>query len=398
MTNVLILTYWSYSDALIQTYTLPYVRMIRRTISPESKLFLLTLEKSRPISAEIAKSLAREEITALPLPYFPFGIKALVFWFLTGFRLIGLIMKKRISVIHCWGTPPGAIGYILSVITGRKLILDSYEPHAEAMVENGTWSSGGIAFRLLFWLEGKQTSQASHIVSATEGMRNYARKKYGAVIKRFYVKPAGVDLTLFDLTKIKAIDAMLSLHLLPSNIVCVYAGKFGGIYLEQEVFDFFAVAERFWGDRFRIVLLTNTSRSEIDRYCSRAGLDPEKVIVRFVPHQEVPMYMGVGDFAITPVKPVPSKLYCTPIKNGEYWALGMPVVIPAHISDDAAIIEKHDIGAVLHKFDDEEYHAAIVKIDALMRTPGIRSTIRKVADTYRNFKHAEDIYTKLYAG
>ena len=30
--NVLVLTYWSYKDALIQTYTLPYVRIIQKNL------------------------------------------------------------------------------------------------------------------------------------------------------------------------------------------------------------------------------------------------------------------------------------------------------------------------------------------------------------------------------
>lgn len=397
MANILVLTYWNYSDALIQTYTLPYVRMIRKAIGTESSVHLLTLEKSNPIDRTILPSLAQENIRGLPLRYYPFGLKALLFWVTTGFRLTWLIFVRRIDVIHCWGTPPGAIGYVLSLLTDRKLVLDSYEPHAEAMVENGTWSKSGIAYRLLFWLEKRQTRRATHIISATAGMYHYAKEKYATVIEKFYVKPAGVDLKLFNLSCNKRAEVMSMLGLKPEHIVCVYAGKFGGIYLEQEVFDFFSVAERFWGHRFRAVLLTNSTASQIDENCRKSGLHRDTVIARFVSHHEVPVFMGVADFAITPVKPVPSKRYCTPIKNGEYWALGLPVVIPANISDDASIIETHKIGAVLYELNHAAYHGAICKIDELIKTPGIQDTIRKVADHYRNFDHAEDIYMKLYA-
>ena len=43
--NILVLTYWSYSDALIQAYTLPYLRIMLRVLPPGSKVHLVTLEK-----------------------------------------------------------------------------------------------------------------------------------------------------------------------------------------------------------------------------------------------------------------------------------------------------------------------------------------------------------------
>ena len=36
----------------------------------------------------------------------------------------------------CWCMTAGSLGYILSKTSGKNLVIDSYEPHAEAMVEN----------------------------------------------------------------------------------------------------------------------------------------------------------------------------------------------------------------------------------------------------------------------
>jgi hypothetical protein len=44
--NILILTHWSFNDALVQTYTLPYVNIIRRILPPERKIFLVTSEQA----------------------------------------------------------------------------------------------------------------------------------------------------------------------------------------------------------------------------------------------------------------------------------------------------------------------------------------------------------------
>jgi hypothetical protein len=125
-------------------------------------------------------------------------------------------------------------------------------------------------------------------------------------------------------------------------------------------------------------------------------MNPAMVITRFVTHSKIPAYIGVGDFALTPVKPIPSKRYCTPIKDGEYWALGLPVVIPANISDDSSIIEQHDIGAVLDGLNVAAYEKAVRKIDTLLKNAAMRNAIRDVAKTYRNFERAETIYQKIY--
>jgi len=112
----------------------------------------------------------------------------------------------------------------------------------------------------------------------------------------------------------------------------------------------------------------------------------------------VPRYMQAGDFAICPVKPVPTKKYCTPVKDGEYWALGLPVVITADISDDSEIIKENGIGAVLNDLSAKSYTEAVSQIDHLLKKDKqeLSNRIRAIAAQYRNYTIAEKIYTRLY--
>jgi hypothetical protein len=400
--NLLVLTYWSFSDSLIQAYTLPYLYIIKKNLPPGSSLYLLTLEKDNHfLTGEnrlaIEQQLKKQGITWLPFSYRPFGLRAIFLWIGISFQLIKVIVKKKISVIHCWATPAGAIGYLLCVLTGRKLVIDSYEPHAEAMVENGTWTKNSLAFRILFWLEKNQTARAHFLISATEGMRHYAAAKFNITPVNFIVKPACVDLNLFSEKKIKNPDLVSELNL-NNKIVCVYAGKFGGIYLADEVFDFFKTAHNFWGERFHVVLLSAHKQNEIDAFCAKADLDTEIITLKFVSHDKVADYMGLADFAFTPVKPVLTKRYCTPIKDGEYWALGLPIVIPSGISDDSQIIEDNNIGAILRTLDAHSYMEAVEKINKLLSLPKelTRKKIRAIATKYRSFDIAEVVYSRVY--
>ena len=119
-----------------------------------------------------------------------------------------------------------------------------------------------------------------------------------------------------------------------------------------------------------------------------------KIIKRFVPHHEVPKYMNLADFGITPFIPVPSKRYGTPIKTGEYLAMGLPTVITKDISDDSDFISHHNIGAIIDPLTKKGYKSAILKIDDLLMNwdrKDLRLHIAKLAKGYRNFSIADDV-------
>lgn len=403
MKNILILTYWSFKDALIQTYTLPYVEIIRRKIGPNSKIFLLTLEQEFfQMSDEdwvIEKQkYEKHNIFLIRFKYDHFGIKMIIRICSLLLSLIKLIRKEKITTIHSWCMSAGALGYLLSIITNQPLIIDSYEPHSEAMVENGTWEKGSFKFKLLFWLEKKLSQKSKTVIALTKGMQSYAKTKYDTTFNNYYVKPALVNLEKFNWTpeKYKALRLEKNLS---DKIVCVYAGKLGGIYLEEEVFDFFKVAHNYWGERLKIFLLTDKNKNEVASFLKQKNIPSNCIEILFVNHKEIQNYYQIADFAINPVKPVPSKRYCTSIKDGEYWAMGLPVVITKNISDDSDIIQNEAIGYVLKELTNEEYKNACQEISNILEknTTEVHQHITSIAHRYRSFKIAEDIYEKIYS-
>lgn len=400
MKNVLILTYWSYKDALMQSYTLPYVKIIKKQ-SIINKIFLVTIEQPfHKMNNEAwrieCERLRKENIELIRFRYDNFGFK--MFFRIIGFipQLVRLIRKENIASIHSWCMPAGALGYILSILTTKPLIIDSYEPHAEAMVENGTWKKTSFKFKLLFWLEKKQSNRAGIVIALTEGMKKYAQEKYNVTLNNFYVKPALVNLNKFDVTEESYVFNRKK-YGVEDKVVCIYAGKLGGIYLEEEIFDFIKVAYQHWGDRLKVFLLTNEDIKKITTYLESKNIPSNCVDAKFVSYDEIHTYYGLSDFAINPVKPVPSKRYCTSIKDGEYWAAGLPVIITKDISDDSEIIEKENIGYVLKELSSIEYNNACIKIKGLIEDKRlIHKKIRAIAIKYRSFEIANEIYEEIY--
>ncbi|MBI2258849.1 MAG: hypothetical protein HYU67_08125 [Flavobacteriia bacterium] len=89
--NVLIITSWSFNDALIQTYTLPYVEMISKQLSKDSKIFLVTLDREK------SKNLVlNPKINLISFDYYPLGFKGIVMWLKLLFGLKRLIYKELI--------------------------------------------------------------------------------------------------------------------------------------------------------------------------------------------------------------------------------------------------------------------------------------------------------------
>jgi hypothetical protein len=401
-TNILIFTNWSIDDPLVEAYVLPYVKIIRKHLLPCKKISIYTLDKASTQEDEkvclIKDGLSRVGIKCISNKYYKFGFQAVISAVFNLIRLSVYCRSNEIGVIHVWCTPAGVTGYLLSLLTGAKLVIDSYEPHAESMVENKSWKYCGLKFSILFFFEKLMSHRAAILISLTEGMKNYASTKYGLSSDKFYVKPACVDLNLFNLCEVKNLQLMRHYDLI-GKIVMIYVGKFGGIYLDNEIFDFANCAHKFFGESFRFLLLTSQKKEDINKFCLNAGIPSGVVIAEYIEHKNIPLFMGMADFAITPVKPVPSKRYCSPLKDAEYWALGLPVVITKDISDDSSIIEREDIGAVLSSFDKQGYELACQKIRILLDSDRdlLRLKIRGTANKYRNFEIADKIYSKIYS-
>ena len=398
--NILVFTQWSFKDALVQTYTLPYIDIIREIISHDRKIFLVTAEqpqialKSDEVD-RINKDWKKRNVRLLPESYKRFGLEKIISSGRNFFKLYRIIRKEKIKTIHAFCTPAGSIAYLLSKLTGAELIIDSYEPHAEAMIENGTWRKSGMAYKILFSLEKKQTKHAQALIATTAGMRQYALDRYGVQVKNFFVKPACVDLVKFSPSEK---DPSLLKELgFENKIICVYAGKLGGIYLKEEVFDFIKLCYDRWKDDFRFLMLTNATKEEINAEIQKVNLPENVVVTRFIYHHEVPRYLSLGDFAINPVKPVPTKKYCTSIKDGEYWAMGLPVVISPRISDDSEIIEKENTGVVVNFSDHSALIKSIDKIEGLLKDRVLlKEKIRQIAIKHRSFEIAQKIYKEIY--
>ncbi|GAB4132187.1 MAG: hypothetical protein Fur0041_03250 [Bacteroidia bacterium] len=395
MKTLMVITYWSFYDALIQSYTLPYVRIIKNILPKDYKIILVTFDKEpKQFESEIEPG-----IYNISFRMHGFGLKAIMEVFYSLLKLKKVVKSRNVFALHGWCATGNGLAWALSKISGLRFIADSFEPNAEPMVETGTWKKNSIAFRIQFWLEKKTARFAGELIAISPHMQGYMESKYHINREIKYIKPACVDIDLFHTSRKKNHKLLRELDL-EGKIVCVYAGKTGGFYLDQELFDFFAAASKKWGELFRVIFLSSQTKDTLLPFIRKSGFPEHQLILKFIPHYLVPDYMGLADFAVGPYKSVPSRKTCSPLKNGEYLALGLPIVITPDISNDSELIELYNCGVVLRDLSQNDYMEALDKIEKMIADDHVKNATaercRQIAETYRNFDIAYKIYQDIY--
>ena len=162
MKKVLAVTVWDHNDPLIQVYTLPYLKIIQ-ALYQNTIIYVQTFQKNNnelqtplPPNIILLKSKFSKGIIGKSFQYFQ-----------TIIRLVKLARKEEVDVIHAFCTPGALIGYIVSKLSGKPLLVDSLEPHAECMVESGTWSRNSPYFKTLFFFEKLSVRHAKATISVT---------------------------------------------------------------------------------------------------------------------------------------------------------------------------------------------------------------------------------------
>ena len=142
-----------------------------------------------------------------------------------------------------------------------------------------------------------------------------------------------------------------SLNIEEGQIAIVYLGKIGGMYMDDEIFSFFRKCLNINFDKFSFLLLTNEPLEAIDIYLAKYSIPKEKILIKWLRGKEVPAYLSAADVGFCGIKPIASRRFSSPIKNGEYWACGLPILIPKGISDDYIISEEEEIGFVFEELE-----------------------------------------------
>lgn len=389
--NILYISYWGANEGITLATVIPHLKILSSfeevehivfcSIERDGDIFKFTHDKIEHIPL-VSKNLGSTILTKA-LDYVTFQKK-----------LSGICESTPIDRIICRSALAGIFGYRLWRKFDIPYIVESFEPHAEYMIEARAWPKFGLRALIQQQAEHLQKRTASFLFPVSF---NYQQKliNEGVNSQRIITVPCCVPIDQFEFSQVLRSEIRLRLNIPVNGIVGVYIGKFGDIYHSSDAYDLYCKAFDFFKDRFHLIILTSDNHSKLEFELSSRNISMHKVFIGKVPHEEIPGYLSAADFAFSTIKPSPSRIYCSPIKNGEYWANGLPIFTEPGIGEDSGIIMEEG-GGVLSDIHNPNLGFQILA-DKYLRHDRVRvaDDIKKIAVKHRHFDLVFHAYKKM---
>ncbi len=393
--TILYINYWKLNDGLTLASTFPSLRVLCE-MEKVDKIVFTTIERSGDFENTVLEELGGKVIHK---PLFPLNIGPNILNKITDFvrfpqQLKAIAEEENIDLIIARGAPSGALALKLKKALDIPFYVESFEPHAQYMLEAGAWKAWDPRYIFEQKWEAEQKQIADGIVTVANKYAD-ALVKLGVEKRRVYTIPCVVDSNQFAFSDDSRRATRKELSIPDKAMVGAYVGKFGGLYLDDEAFTLFAQCFKRFKD-FHLLLLTAESKESIAQRAQKHGISMDKIKICFVQHAEVPQYLSASDFAFSLMIPSPSKAFCSPIKNGEYWANGLPIVCAEGLGDDSEIIKQEGGGALFHPDDSESMDKALDAIQKMIAQKNYRDHQVALAKKHRSPEIIREVYEKLF--
>lgn len=397
--RILYLGYWGLLDGLTTSTVFPHLRLLQERDDVEA-IRLVTIERgpqARQAALTFAPGYATPKISFEPLRSQP--SRNVILNKVEDFirfpnELVKQAAEFRPDFILARGAPAGALAYLVWQKNKLPFYVESFEPHADYMLESGVWRRYDPRYLFQRHWERRQKQLARGLMPVAENYRQQLIKE-GVPAARIATVPCSVDASQFAYDATARQQVRQRLGWTGDVTVGIYVGKFGGIYYDEEAFRVFRAAADFFGPAFQLIILTPDPVAEVQGKLTAAGLPAERAFITKAPHHEVPGYLSAADFAFATIKPAPCRLFCSAIKIGEYWASGLPVLVPPGVGDDSAIAEAEGGGAVFDLARPASVSAALAAIRRQLADPAHRTRIRELAVHHRSVEQARLAYQQL---
>lgn len=300
--------------------------------------------------------------------------------------------KPNIAI--CRGAQAGALGYVLWKKYAVPYYVESFEPHAEYMTESGVWSRYGMKYLVQRNWESNIKRTAAGMVTVSTGYANYLIENERISPDKLRTVPCWVsrETFCFDIENRQLIRHRLDVG---ESLVCVYLGQFGGLYHDVEAFNALRVLRDTIQQSLHFLLLTPANQDGLGRSLNQHGLHNSEYTVLYADHADIAGYLSAADFAISFHRSIPMAFSYSPVKYGEYWSCGLPVIAPAGVGDDSMWIDNDDLGCTVDFLDEHSIKRAAEKILELLEDPLHRESIRSKGTLRRGKDALVNVYNEI---
>lgn len=313
----------------------------------------------------------------------------------------GLLLCARLRLsgarsILAMCTVAGSLAFVIAKVLGLRYFGFQYEPHSEFMLECGVWPANSLAYRGLHLVEGLAGRHADLLSTGTRHMM--ARLQEQGSAARPYLLPSCVDEQRFQFTAAGRAQIRARYGWSEHQPVLLYLGKFGGVYYDEEIGEFFAALRR-QQPALHLLVVTPDAPAPVAASLRRAGLPEMAYTLTRSPYEEVPAYISAADFGLVAIPPTPAQRFRSPIKVGEYLCCGLPYLTCRGVSEDDQVAEAHDVGVVVAAFTVAEAARVAPRIAAFLAEDGptLRARCRQAGIAYRGLAQYAPVAAEIFA-
>jgi hypothetical protein len=385
---------WAATDPLIRNSVLPKLQILRSEFSITDQ-HLCLFNRWQPYQGQLNDLLDGLQIHVLESSPFPLR------WFDLTFRIIQwqkkfhkLLQDIRPNRVIMHGTPTGVLAFQACVQLGIPFQVESCEPHAQYMADSGAWKLWGVKYWYARFQEKRLYACATYLLPVSS---HYAAQlsKQGISPDKIITLPCCIPTSLFQFDAENRRISREKFSIPQDAVVGVYLGKFNGVYFPVSVLKTLTAAFTFFPNYYHL-FLTAEPRDLLVDTLKGFGIPLDRVVIYQSPSHEVPVHLAAADFAWSFIKPSVSSRFCSPVKNAEYLASGLPVILPGGIGQDSDLITNERAGAIDDFSTRQLQQETLSTIQSIMTTPGVRARLGALASCYRGEHLIKEAYRFVF--
>ena len=305
-------------------------------------------------------------------------------------RAVSLSRSNHAEIVHGRTFIGGLVGRLVSWLVRSRFVFHNEGFYPDEQVDGGVWRAGSPAHRLASFIERGLYRSADGVIVLSERAKQELEDRPEIVARRTPVAkvPSCVDLDRFAWRGPLAWRPGDELRL-------VYVGSIGFRYVFERVGELVSASLK-RGQATRLRVLTPADASLVGARLVASGVPRAVWSAGRVPYPEMPAQLATQHAGVMVLTQGLSEHGCSPTKVGEYWAMGLPVVITPNISDTDSIIRSERVGVVIQGSTPASYDEALDRLFELLQDPELALRCRRAAELHYSLASGVAAQQQLY--
>ena len=246
-------------------------------------------------------------------------------------KVIFLIKKYKLSLIHCRSYFPTLITYFISFFFQIKYIFDIRDFWADEGIEIKKYK---FIYRFVKKIEGRIINKSAHIVCLTNAAKNYISNNYDIDLSKITVIPCGTDFNLFNRKKLNK-SSLLKIFRdlrLKNKKVLLYYGSLGENYLINKKINLFKYLKSDNND-WIFMFVINNAHNQLENILKKNNIQKRDFRILKSSRIDLPYYLFFADISVFFYRSGMRSIGCSPTKLADLFAMNIPIITSSNLGD-----------------------------------------------------------------